>query len=228
MRLFAQRKDDQSAMKKIDIRYNPFMQETAIAVDGEKMTATEDRFPSCIFRKPMDSWLPARTDSYKRWDGFLPELMEYLNEDVLEICFEGTVEDYQCFLAELPQQHRRVEDKGFDASQYKLTGKTWDISQTWDMLRKCTALWKKPLTSEAVHLMNVLSCQLSDTQSISCAQLEECRIMALKIAEICIDRCAKEESAIYRNEKILEQKHQWEKAVRDVTKIFMNFYIQKQ
>lgn len=215
-------------MKKVDICYNPFKQETAIVVDGEKITATVDRFPSCIFGKPMDSWLSARTDSYKRWDGFLPELMEYLNEDVLEICFEGTAEDYQCVLAELPRQHRRAEDKGFDASQYTLTAKTWDISHTWDMLQKCTALWKKPLTSEAVRLMNVLSSQLSDTQSVSCAQLEECRITALKIAELCIERCVKEESAIYRNGKILEQKHQWENAARDVNKIFMNFYIQKQ
>lgn len=215
-------------MKKIDIRYNPFIQETAITVDGEKITAIENRFPSCVFRKPMESWLSARTDSYKHWDGFLPELMEYLNEDVLEICFEGTAEDYQCFLTELPRQHRRAEDKGFDASQYKLTGKIWDISQTWDMLRKCIELWKEPLTSEAVHLMNELSGQLSNSQSISCAQLEECRIMALKIAEICIARCVKEESAIYRNEKILEQKSQWENAERNVNKIFMNFYIQKQ
>lgn len=215
-------------MKKIDIRYNPFMQETYLAVDGEKMTATGDRFPSGIFGKPMESWLYAGTDSYKRWDGFLPELMEYLNEDILEICFEGTAEDCQCFSSELPRQHRRAEDKGFDAGQYKLTERIWNLSQTREMLRKCTQLWKKPLTAEAAYLMNGLSGQLAESGPVSCAQLEQCRSMALKIAEICIDRCVKEESAIYTDQKILEQKTYWESAERDVAKIFTNFHIQKQ
>lgn len=212
-------------MKKVCICYNPFKQETAIVVDNEKITATEDRFPSCIFGKSMDSWLSAGTDSYKRWDGFLPELMEYLNEDVLEICFEGTEEDYLRVLAELPRQHRRVEDKGFDAGQYKLTGKIWDISYTCDIFRDCTALWKIPLTSEAVRLMDVLSSQLSDTKSVSQAQLKECRITALKIAELCIEHCVEEKSRVYPNEEILNQKPQWENAARDVNKIFS---IQKQ
>ena len=143
-------------MKKIEIRYNPFFQITSILLDGEKMPDAQDRFRSCVFGKPMQSWLPAGTDSYKRWDGFLPELIEYLNEDVLDICFVGIEEDYRKFAAEVIRQHHRVENKGFDSDRYTLNGKIWDIGQTCAALRSCISLWKTPLNSESARLFNEL------------------------------------------------------------------------
>lgn len=215
-------------MKKIDLYYNPFIQAVSIMLDGEKMPVAQDRFHSCVFGNPMDNWLSAGTDSYKRWDGFLPEVMEYLNEDVLEICFVGIAEDYQKFAAEVRRQHRSVEDKGFDSDKYTLTGKSWDISQTRKALHTCVGRWKTPLNSEAVQLFDKLVRQLSDPHPVSFAQLEDCHVMALRIARCCKERCIQEEHAIYPDEKILCQKTTWENAERDISKIFADIRIEKQ
>lgn len=107
-------------MKTVEISYNPYFQETGLKIDGEKYENLSSRIGEFVLGKPIDSWLDRRVVSYQRWDGILPELMEYLNDDELEIVFSGSEDDFDRVKERLSKQHGTIREKGFEPEKYTL------------------------------------------------------------------------------------------------------------
>ena len=97
-------------MKKIDIIYNPYTEKAGLTIDGNWHYGGDGRLNEFFVGKSIEQWLPRRIVSYQRWDGILPELMEYLNDDELQIRFCGTESDYRRVEKELKKQERTAEE----------------------------------------------------------------------------------------------------------------------
>lgn len=107
-------------MKTVELSYNPYFQETGLKIDGKKYDNPGSRIGEFVLGKAMDNWLDKKVASYQRWDGFLPELMEYLNDDELEIIFAGDRDDFDRVKDGLSKQHGTIREKGFEPERYTL------------------------------------------------------------------------------------------------------------
>lgn len=107
-------------MKKVELSYNPYFQETGLKINGEKYGNHASRIGEFVLGNPIDEWLDWKVVSYRKWDGILPELMEYLNDDELEIVFSGTRDDFERVKSQLPKQHGALREKGFETEKYTL------------------------------------------------------------------------------------------------------------
>ncbi len=107
-------------MKTVEIFYNPYFAEAGLKINGKKYENEASRIGEFVLGKPMDVWLERKVVSYRRWDGILPEMMEYLNDDELEIIFSGTRDDFDRVKDQLTKQHGTVREKGFEPGKYTL------------------------------------------------------------------------------------------------------------
>ncbi len=107
-------------MKTVELSYNPYFQETGLRIDGEKYENPGSRIGEFVLGKSIDNWLDRKVVSYQRWDGLLPELMDYLNDDELEIIFLGTGDDFGRVKDQLSKQHGKIREKGFEPDRYTL------------------------------------------------------------------------------------------------------------
>lgn len=180
-------------MKKIQIQYNPFSQKTALRIDGNAQMPEGGRLQEYVIRNPMERWLPPGRTSYRRWGGFLPELMDMLNEDVLEIEFTGTQEDAQRFRQELTRQHRGVEDRGYDPNRYSLRVEEWDLQNIQGSLRKFSDQMETKLLTGTAHKRLLLVRELLKEEP-STDKLMLCRTLALEIVQDSLDFCARQEN----------------------------------
>lgn len=106
-------------MQKIEIHFNPYNQETHMWINGRQMDAM-GHWGEILNSKEMDEWLNPSVKSYKKWAGFLPELIEYLNDDELEISFYGQEKDYRIFEKALLEQKHMVESYGYESDKYEI------------------------------------------------------------------------------------------------------------
>ncbi len=203
-------------MKNILIRYNPFSQKTALLIDGAPQSAEGGRFQEFVLKNPIDRWLIQGVRSYQRWDGFLPELMEMLNEDNLEIQFEGTRDDGIRFRHALLQQHRAAEDRGFDPELYALTVQEWDLSHIRNGLLAFSNQMEENLLTGTAHKRLMLFKEVLK-QEPGVENLRHCRTMALEIIRDCCDFFAQQENP---TPDILMKKHFWEAAGQNIHQIF--------
>lgn len=107
-------------MKKIELYYNPFLEQASVKIDGESYKTQDNRLGEFLIGKPMENWLKKTIISYQRWDGILPELMEFFNDDELQILFYGSESDYNHFKEYIKNQYRDIELKGFESNMYTL------------------------------------------------------------------------------------------------------------
>ena len=107
-------------MKRVELSYNPYFQETELKIDGKRYENHTSRIGEFLLGKPMDSWLEWKVISYQKWSGILPELMEYLNDDELEIVFSGAKDDFARFESQLPKQYGTIRERGFETGQYTI------------------------------------------------------------------------------------------------------------
>lgn len=203
-------------MKQIRIQYNPFSQKTALHIDDNAQVPEGGRFQDYVIRNPMERWLPPGRASYRRWDGFLPELMDMLNEDALKITFAGTREDVQRFCQELPRQHRAVEDRGFDPEQYTLCVEKWDLQNIRERLEKFSVLMEGNLLTGTDHKRLLLVKKLLKEEP-STEMLKLCRTLALEIARDSIDFCVQQETP---SAEILVNQAFWAEANNSIHQIF--------
>lgn len=180
-------------MKKIQIQYNPFSQKTALRIDGHAQTPEGGRFQEYVIWNSMERWLPPGRTSYRRWDGFLPELMDMLNEDALEIVFAGTREDARCFRQELTRQQHGVEDRGYDPNLYSLRVEEWNLQNIQGSLRQFSDLMEANLLTGTAHKRLLLVRELLKEEP-STEKLKLCRTLALEIIQDSLDFCAGQEN----------------------------------
>lgn len=123
-------------MKQIELYYNPFLEQARMKIDGESYEPQDGRLGEFLIGKPIESWLEKRVISYQRWDGILPELIEFLNDDELQIQFYGSESDYDHFSEYIKRQHRDIELKGFESDLYTLEWiEKWDPKPVYQNLR---------------------------------------------------------------------------------------------
>lgn len=203
-------------MKKIWIQYNPFSQKTVLLIDDKAQSPEGGRLQEYVLRNPMDRWLPPGRTSYQRWDGLLPELMDMLNEDALELHFAGTQEDAQRLRQELPRQHRAVEDRGFDPKQYTLCVEKWDMKNIQGGLMAFSARMEASLLTGAAHRRLLLLRELLREEP-GTEKLKLCRTLALEIIQDSLDFCAQQESP---TEEVLVSQAFWAEAGNSIHQIF--------
>lgn len=99
--------------KQIDLIYNPLSREASLRIDGVSYAPADSRLSDFMLGRDIDSWLSFRTESYRRWNGFLCELICELNDDELDLTFHGEGSDYRRLLDELPAQQALINETGF-------------------------------------------------------------------------------------------------------------------
>ena len=107
-------------MRKITISYNPYRKWTSLNIDGIERKSSNRRIDSFITGQEIDSWLNPYVRSYRRWSGFLVELMEELNDDELALTFCGTKTDYEIVRAAAEQQAKFADEKGYSPEKWNL------------------------------------------------------------------------------------------------------------
>lgn len=110
-------------MRKVQIHYNPYLKSTRLIVDNVEHHDSGKRMDDYIIGKPISEWLTAYSESYYRWNGILPELMEELNDDELEIVFYGFHEHYEQIENAFKTQTLMLEELGFESTYWSLNYK---------------------------------------------------------------------------------------------------------
>lgn len=110
-------------MREVQIQYNPYLKYTRLVVDDVEHHGSAKRIDDYIVGKPISEWLAAYSESYYQWNGILPELMEELNDDELEITFYGFREHYEQIEKAIMSQISAVEELGFESTHWSLNYK---------------------------------------------------------------------------------------------------------
>ena len=166
--------------------------------------------------KSIEKWLPRRIVSYQRWDGILPELMEYLNDDELMIRFCGTESDYRRVKKELKEQERTAEENGFGAGLYRLSfHEQWQPEKISQLVLQFidNRIPFVPVQKEMMALQYLRN-QLKDAgeEGMTVEKLRGVRKQLLDITEEIVLACEKKEYSHYRQT--------WENARREAEQLF--------
>lgn len=106
-------------MRKIEIFYNPYFKSTRLVTDGEERSKEGRRVNEFIVGQPLENWLSPYVFSYQKWSGVLPELMDDLNDDELEIYFYSLPKFFPKFSEEIENQNDAVIEKGYSTDLWK-------------------------------------------------------------------------------------------------------------
>lgn len=198
-------------MKKIELIYNPYLEQAKLKIDGEIYSGQSGRIKEFLIEKPMTYWLTRRVISYKYWNGLLPELMDFLNDDELEILFYGIFSDYQKVCEQVLKQHEQIEEKGFDPNLYHLNFcEHWNSEYIQKHLQDFLSnrIVFAP-TQQSMMDLEFLSKELHDKSSSTTEELKEIKKRLYKIVDEIICKC--------ENEKYQKT---WENARRELDHIF--------
>lgn len=81
-------------MTTIRINYNPFNEKIQVRVDDRTLDKKQNRIMSFADSLGFAAWLMPYHHKYQVWEGLLQELMEEVNDDELDIVFEGRQSDF--------------------------------------------------------------------------------------------------------------------------------------
>lgn len=108
-------------MRKIEIYYNPYLVNTRLVTDGEERSKKGRRVNEFIVGQSIENWLSPYVFSYHKWGGVLPELMEDLNDDELDLWFYSLPKYFQRFSEELERQREAIVERGYSADFWQCT-----------------------------------------------------------------------------------------------------------
>ena len=106
-------------MRNVEIYYNPYFESTRLIIDGEEQIGGETHLKAFIIGQPLEKWLSPYVFSYQRWNGLLPELMEYLNDDGLHVTLFTLPEYFSKFEEEFNKQTSLIEEKGYSSDLWR-------------------------------------------------------------------------------------------------------------
>lgn len=107
-------------MREVKIFYVPYIRRTRLIIDGEGRAGGTSRLEEFVIGRSLDNWLAPYVFSYQRWNGILPELMNDLNDDELEIYFFIPPEYFTQVKEEFARQSLMVEADGYSSKKYRL------------------------------------------------------------------------------------------------------------
>lgn len=99
-------------MQKIDIYYNPYKMETVLKVNGVNVRESNDYLQFGEFiehHTPLQTWI--EPIPYKKWRGFINELISDEYYDVLEIHFHGRKIDFEDLKRACEQANKKRDNK---------------------------------------------------------------------------------------------------------------------
>ena len=108
-------------MRNVDIFFNPYTEKTRLIIDNKERKNTFSRLEEFIIGQPPQKWLSPYVFSYQKWCGFLPELMDNLNDDEIKLCFFTLPQYFRTFAAALDKQSALIEEKGYSADLWRCT-----------------------------------------------------------------------------------------------------------
>lgn len=107
-------------MRTIKIYFNPYTGDTRLFIDEQEQLEGESRLQEFIVGQTLDKWLSPYNSSYQKWNGILPELVEYFNDDELELHFFSLPEYLDRFTTEMEKQSPMLEEKGYSPELCRL------------------------------------------------------------------------------------------------------------
>lgn len=106
-------------MRDVEIYFNPYSKRTRLFVDGRERLGGGTQLDAFVVGQPLDKWLSPYVFSYQRWNGLLPELMEDLNDDELNLTFFTLPEYFDKLSEEFDKQTSLIEEKGYSSDLWR-------------------------------------------------------------------------------------------------------------
>lgn len=190
-----------------DLYYNPYLQSASLYVAGKpRITGRLGAFIDC---KPMNEWLEPYSRGYRRWEGFLPELVADLNEDSIDIKFTGLPEDYETFHAALLSQNIRVQRLGYKPSSWSSSNIPAFLPEKIAplLLQLTASLMPGAPSQEALMYMEMI------TEAGKPSTTDDVRMTYSRLSQ------AIDKAEVYCRDEKPGQVHKWEKANADLNSI---------
>lgn len=183
-----------------DLYYNPYLQSARLFVSGKPRIT--GRLGAFIDSKPLCEWLESYSRGYRRWEGFLPELVADLNEDSLDIKFMGLPEDYAKFHEVLLSQNIRVQQLGYNPSSWSSRNVPAFLPEKIAplLLQLTSSLMPSVPSQEALMYMEMI------TEADKPSTADEVRLIYSRLSE------AIDKAEAYCRDTKPGQVHKWEKA----------------
>lgn len=201
-------------MRIVKIIYNPYSECTRLLIDDIERKGNDNRFEAAIVGKPMKSWVSPYFESYRRWEGILPELMDELNDDELDIYFYGISGQFDFLKNELQKQALLVEEKGYSSSAWSI-----QMKQRYRPERVQESVLRfvqgKKVYAPDQHSLIAFECieeSMKDNHSMGIRELADIRREILRAVRIAADYCRNK-----RPERNMDVKVRfWENAVKEL------------
>ena len=206
-------------MHEVVLSYNPYSRRTSLNIDGTERKDSSRRIDTFITGKDIDIWLSPYVHSYRRWNGFVSELMDELNDDELTITFRGTSGDYQRVISAISEQKKIAESNGYSSERLRvLYRERYTPEVVRGTLLKCVHVWRSRAKLQlSLNLLNMAEQELSGTELLTIKNLQS-------MYDSLVDVLKNELENIPDTEQ--PRKRVWEKAQKDLDQAFRGDTIQ--
>lgn len=208
-------------MRNVKIYYNPYLESTRLIIDGEERTHGVSRLEEFIVGQPLDKWLSPYVFSYQKWNGFLPELMDDLNDDEVHITFFSLPQYVPRLAEEFDKQTSLIEEKGYSSDLWRCDCEEFFLPKdVRNAFKKFLELNKRfAPNEESMQLFNYAESSLNRSQ-----QRRPDSVEALRKVYECLQK-AVETAKIFcetdpTRRKIPGNIRRWENAQSDLLNIF--------
>lgn len=106
-------------MTTIRLVYDPFKKSVRIYNDSGEITSTENRVWAFLNTNGFYGCLQPFRKKYVIWEGLLPELVREVNDEELQVVFEGRKSDYELVKKAFSQSGPVLEEAGYE-NKWKL------------------------------------------------------------------------------------------------------------
>ena len=162
-------------MIKIQIFFNPYTQSTRLIIDGQERLNSGLRLNEFIVGQPIAKWLTPYVFSYQKWDGLLPELMDELNDDELQLEFFSLPEFFSRLEEEFNKQTPLIEEHAYSSDLWQCMCEEAFLPEEIRDAFKNFVKEKKRFAPDqfSLQLFDVIEYSLSDQESESVDKLRE-------------------------------------------------------
>ena len=162
-------------MIKIRIFFNPYTQSTRLIIDGQERCDSDSRLDEFIVGQPLDKWLAPYVFSYQNWNGLLPELMDALNDDELNLEFFSLPEYFSRLGEEFNKQTSLIEERGYSSDLWRCLCEEVFLPEDIRAAFKNFVTEKKRFAPDqlSLQLFDCIEYALSEPESASVKKLRE-------------------------------------------------------
>ena len=207
-------RNEEKALRKVQIHYIPYIRCTRLIIDGIERIDGVSRLAEFVIDQPLDKWLAPYTFSYQKWNGILPELMNDLNDDELEISIFAPPEYFPQVQEEFDKQKLNVGEEGYCPDKYRLICVERFLPQNvCDILSRF--VWNEKQFAPDQLSMNLFECVENAIKSS-----KDCSIEYL--CKVCEELQNTLETAKEFCRRTQGNTQHWERAQRELKKILKN------